>query len=155
MTTLTETDIRDVRDNRFSGKTSRIERPTSDQPAYRYSSPDQLAKLQADWDTADGWRKEREARVADAERERQAKLAASAVAAQTRRDEQLLAQREKTLDMLKRRYLAVPGLSETDWQADKETVLRDYARSQAISGDLDNAALRTGAELRLPQYTYE
>ena len=132
----------EVRENRFSGKTARIERPTADHPQYRYSSPEQLAKAQTEWDVADKWKLERERYVADTDRARQARHKAEAVAAQAKRDERLAAQRDQTLTMLKARYLAVPGMTDNDWEADKEQVLRDYARSEALSGNLDRAARR-------------
>jgi len=139
-TSLNDADMRDIRDNRFSGKTARIERPTSDQPAFRYSSPDQLAKLQADWDVADGWRKERENSIAAGEKERADKRTADEAAAKAKMDARTATKRDQTFAMLRTRYLAVPGMREADWEADKDQVLRDYARSQALTGQLDNAA---------------
>lgn len=142
MTPLKDADLYAIRQNQFSGKTDQVERPSPTDPIHRFKSPEQLAKLQTDWDQAEHWRKERIAVVERNKAERDSKEAASAAAAQAQRDARLAAQRDQTLRMLKTRYLAVPGMSEKDWEADRDQVLREYARSQALSGDLDNSHRR-------------
>lgn len=47
------------------------------------------------------------------------------------------AQRDRTLNVLKGRYLKVPGMTEADWEKNKEDVLAEFARSQAINGNAD------------------
>lgn len=139
LTNLKDADLRTVQANPFSGKTATEPRPSAGDPRYRFHDPDRLRQVQDQWDQADAWRKERERFVAEAARERQAKLDAQAGAAQAKRDERLARERERTMDALRARFLAVPGTTPEMFERKKDELFEQYAMEQALSGDLDRA----------------
>ena len=121
--------------NQFAGKTHEVERPTADDPQFKYARAGVLAAAQTDWDTADEARIKREKWIEDGRKER----ADKATEDQKRREDEATAKtaadRAAALDILKSRYLSKPGMTLADWNAeDHAELLRREAREDALAG---------------------